>query len=67
MPKDMKEMMDYESMLDELAQEYPKIKQQAMDLKDDLMELMPLDAEEEEIELSLEEEDEEAPELELSL
>ncbi len=59
MPKSPEEMMNYEEMLDELAAEYPSVEASAMDLKTDLLDLMPGDempAEQDELSL------EEAPE-----
>ena len=35
--------MDFESMLDSLAEEYPSIKEQALDLKEEVIDLMPAD------------------------
>ena len=57
--------MDYGQMLEELAEVYPQLESKVMELKEDIMELMPeeeapieepmleLDEEEEEIELEL--------------
>lgn len=65
--------MDFEEMLEGLSEEYPQMAEKALDLKDDLMELMgeemELPEEEEELELNLDEEPEplEEDELELDL
>lgn len=72
MPQSPEEKMDYSMMLEELADQYPELKKKAMELKDDVMELMPeMDMEEEmqapiEVpELDLEDEEEDEIELEL--
>ncbi len=41
MPQSPEEMMDYEEMLDSLADEYPEVEKSAMALKSDLLEIMP--------------------------
>lgn len=58
--------MDFARMLEDLAEEYPEMKDKALDLKDDLSEIMPMEEELPlpEPELSLEE-DEDELELEL--
>ena len=65
MPQSPEAILDYEAMLEELADVYPQLKSKAMELKDDVMDLMPEDEEPVmEPELDLEEGEEE---LELEL
>lgn len=74
MPDSPEAMMDFERMLEELASTYPAVGDMAMQLKDEVMDLMP-DEEMPEMELGLEEgadleldlDDEDEPELELEL
>jgi hypothetical protein len=69
MPQNEEMKMDYVSMLEDLADEYPEIKEKALDLSSDISDLMPGDEE-----MPLEGDDsledislEEMPEDELSL
>ncbi len=63
MPESPEAAMNYESMLEELANEYPELQDKALELKDDILEMMPEEdmepVEEPDLELDLPEEDEE--------
>ena len=64
MPESPEAMMNFERMLEELADTYPSVSDQALQLKDEVMDLMPEEAPMPEPELSLEEGEDE---LELEL
>lgn len=57
--------IDFTKILDDLADKYPQVKKQALELKSDVMDLMPEEEPEKEPDLSLDEEDDMELELEL--
>ena len=66
MPESPEAAINFEQMLEELATTYPSIKEQALELKDEIIDLMPEEAPMEEPELDLEmDEDEDEITLEL--